>query len=168
MGMRAGIIYKNIEGKSFLTTVHWSTRIDMTLGHYISQSDNPGSDVKELFETITQNYHHISALEIDNTPAEKYDVSFGVVKVVDPSKHYKNTLKNSTYKDPRNAMDDCLNAGSIGVMYDEKHSDRVTFYFESPDGEIETKNSSLSALGKFYKNVHANPHKLKKFSFRTP
>lgn len=165
MGMRAGIIYRDENGISTITSVQWSTRIDQILGHFISNSDNPVEDVRNLFKKISQDFARISALQINNGETDEYrkDHSFGTVV----AEGIQNADYNRTFRNLNTAMDSHLNRSSIGAIFDESKPEFISFYFENPyTDEIEVRNCSIAALGKFYNNVEKNPRKLKRFSFR--
>lgn len=171
MGMRAGIIYKDKNGISHLTTSQWSTRIDQTLGHFIANSDNPIEDVRNLFKNITEQFDHVSALEIYRENEDygfnaETDVSYD--NVVYAARGCKfNDGGTNDFSDAFYAMNVHLDGGSIGAMFDEKHPERITFYFDSEVSyKMETRNRSINNLGGFYSDVDKKPQKLMKFDFR--
>lgn len=167
MGMRAGLIYKAKSGISTLTSVQWSTLTDQSLGHFAANSQAAEADLKDLFKTITDNYDHISALEIDDTPADKHSLSFGVVKAVSGHKRKDGSLEYYQFDNAQDAMEDYLDGHSVGAMFNEANPERVTFYFISNETrELETRNAGISALAKFYNDVDNKSDKLKKFPFR--
>lgn len=165
MGMRAGIIYKDSNGTSHLTSIQWSTMIDRTLGHFIAQSQAPEADVKDLFKMITRNFGHIGSLEIvrNEDVMEEQDRLYGTIYAHSVMEKFKSQFNNV-----EDAIDSHLNGGSIGAIFDEAHPERITFYFDNPvTDELEMRNCSIQALGKFYSDVENKPKKRKKFSFRT-
>ena len=166
MGMRAGIIYKDKTGTSVLTTLQWSTRLDQTLGHHIARSGNPMADVKHIFKSVVDKYSHVSAMEIVTTPEGRLSGAIKACNGYEWDGHSERA--RSIFDGHKEAMECHLDSGSIGAMFDESHPDRITFYFISDKtDEIEVKNCSIEALGKFYKDVEGKPGKLKKFSFRS-
>jgi len=165
MGMRAGIIYRNRNEISTITSVQWSTRIDQTLGHYIANSSAPVESVRILFSTITESFSHISALETkyDEDKIEDNDYSFESVYV----KSIQEFEYSREFTNIQEAMESHLNSSSIGAIFDENNPEFISFYFENPyTEEIEVRNRSIASLGNFYNNVKNNPRKLKRFSFR--
>lgn len=174
MGMRATIAYVGFDETVAMTTVQWSTRIDQTLGHAANQVRAKGEDMGaymgHLFGSITHNFGHISALEIDvdykPSPFGKdyrFDRGVYAASYQDEMPDY-NKFANREVVD---IYDYHLDGGSIGAIYDERTPDKIEFFWMNDDtGMLETRKCGIEALANFYKDALMKPRKLKKFGFR--
>ena len=183
MGMRATIAYISEDKTVSLTSLQWSTRLDQTLGHMASSARQSGkspiSTIANLFKTVTSNWQHLSAIELNfeaNTSDEpgttllqdmegsRQDFHFGHrVQVCAPQgvNNKTHNLKNiDIYKYH-------LDSGSIGAIYNERNPHYIEFFWMNPNTRnIETRKCSINSLANFYKEAKNNPDKVKTFSFR--
>lgn len=182
MGMRATIAYIKTDKTVQLTSLQWSTRLDQTLGHMANSArennQSPSVVIADLFKAVTSQWMHASAIEIDLGTDLTYDLSPGEsVKINERDFYFGHSVQasfpqgegNKTYnvKDI-DIYNYHLDGGSIGAIYDERKPNYIEFFWTNPDTyEVETRKCSIDALANFYKDVENNPHKLKKFSFRS-
>lgn len=181
MGQRATIAFIDTDKSVQLTSVQWSTRLDQTLGHMANEArkanQDPAKVIAGLFRKVTRSYGHVSAVEISSKTDKFFnkntdkEIGYGVSM---SSGQDKNPTDNKfSNRDRVDIYNWHLDGSSIGAIYDMSKPDIIEFFWDGYDYNtdtdmgIKTRKCSIDSLANFYKNVPAQPQKLKKFSFRT-
>lgn len=165
MGMRASIAMTGIDGLTRITSVQWSTRLDQTIGNYLAQRGTQGDELSvalsELLEAVIK-HGHISALEILESAEEGYKavplgygtfISFPQEKGVKPAKMSRQEVREYH-----------LDYGSIGAHYDQRHPERIEFFwYDDATGVVTHRNVSLAELVRFYAPEKLSNNRLKSF-----
>ena len=136
MGMRATFAHRNVAGEVALTSIHWSTVIDATLGLYLNTAKNDGVELREAMGELVSamsDYGHISAFQFDkeaklnaNDHALPHGAHLAMVQHLDGPERLSRATDTS-------AMTYSLDGDSLGLIYDESHPERVTFYWRDYD-----------------------------------
>lgn len=171
MGQRAAFFIVKDNGTVLKTTTQWSTVPDATFGHFIAHARKDGIDPKDalriLMENITK-YGHVSAVEIDdkieNPFNEQRDELGYSVRVIRGSGQPDMGLKAFEVDAELKAETDL---GSVGVVFDEKQPDLVSFRWFDNDGEFIDSPVSATALADFYEELETE-NKLMPINNRRP
>lgn len=182
MGMRATFGYIADDRTMKLTSVQWSTMIDRAIGvcaHNARENgDSPVHAVHQMFKGITDQYEHISSLDVPSAsgaPVTSPDVELNNGLVLSRGLEREN-LHDGIYYPQKGwtlrALKDTaygfhLDGGSLGVVLNEREisSGKVElFYYEEGTENVKVSSLSIEALANFYGDGTGNT--LKPFGFR--
>lgn len=161
MGMRASLIYRGSNRDYKSTSIQWSTILDMSLGYYLSQFDTSEEKITkthDFFANTVHKYSHVSSIEI----TDKENKTIGLNNPVERVKGIRYNIHNAM-----EIMQNHLNKGSLGALYDVNKPDKITFFCYDDNDILITKNCSIEALSKYYADFHNKKKPLKKMAHRS-
>lgn len=155
MGQRSIIGHVSANDTLSITTVHWATILDATIGHYLASSRKDGvaleDSLNEIFTAVLKN-RHISSLEIydEDQDEERTVLGHGVGIIYGDNEGSTAHPASLLYK----LLEEHLNLGSIAAISFEKEPEIVQFYWWDDDRtKLETAQLTAGELAEFYSDL---------------
>lgn len=159
MSMSAALFNIKEDGTAQKVTLHWSTVLDATFGHFIASSRHDGIAPKDALRTLVEAsfaHHHLSNIEIaDPELAESRNfISIGYgVRLVAP---YGDKPEELDEADVDSEMLSELEEGSIGAVAYEEFPELVTFCWINPvKHDLDSFTININKLADFYENLES-------------